>query len=162
MLFRSAPAKSFKDLMTTEAIVGASNPGATTYDLPAVMNSVLGTKFRIVTGYPGSREITLAIERGETQGTCGLGWTGFVNFYPEWFSKGFIKVIAQVSLTGHPDLDKQGVPKATDFAKTDDDRLVLELVFKKSKLSEKRTATATSAKAAIHKNHENALFRRRG
>ncbi|CAN0080439.1 unnamed protein product [Phaeothamnion confervicola] len=124
-----APAKSLQDALTTETILGASNPGATTYDLPAVLNSVLGTKFRIVTGYPGSRELTLAVERGEVQGACGIGWTGLINFYPEWFTKGFIKVIAQVSLAGHPDLDKAGVPLATQLAKTDEDRLVLELVF---------------------------------
>ncbi|MGH6741366.1 MAG: Bug family tripartite tricarboxylate transporter substrate binding protein, partial [Bradyrhizobium sp.] len=54
-----AAVKTFKDLLATELIVGASNPGATTYDLPLLLNNVIGTKFRIVTGYPGSREITL-------------------------------------------------------------------------------------------------------
>src|SRR5262249_27415107 len=70
-----APVKKFEDAMERELIVGASNEGATTRDLPALMNSVLGTKFRIVTGYAGSREITLALERGEVQGACGIGWT---------------------------------------------------------------------------------------
>jgi hypothetical protein len=124
-----ASAKSFQDVLTTETILGASNPGATTYDLPAVLNHVLGAKFRIVTGYPGSRELTLAVERGEVQGACGIGWTGLINFYPEWFSKGFIKVIAQLSLAGHPDLNKARVPLASQLAKNDEDRQVMELVF---------------------------------
>ena len=71
-----APVKTFKDVLEKELVVGASNPGATTYDLPQLLNSVLGAKFKIVTGYPGSREITLALERGEVQGACGIGWTG--------------------------------------------------------------------------------------
>src|SRR5215204_4591084 len=52
-----AAVKTFKDVLNKELIIGASNPGATTYDLALVLNSVLGAKFRIVTGYPGSREI---------------------------------------------------------------------------------------------------------
>ena len=68
-----APVKTFKDVLEQELIIGASNPGATTYDLPLLLNSVLGAKFKIVTGYPGSREITIALERGEVQGACGIG-----------------------------------------------------------------------------------------
>ena len=124
-----APVQTFEDVLTKELIVGASNEGATTRDMPAVLNSVLGTRFRIVTGYAGSREITLALERGEVQGACGIGWTGIVNFHPDWFSRGVVKVIVQLSVSGHPDMNKTGVPLAATFAKTDDDRLVLELVF---------------------------------
>src|ERR1041385_1278346 len=72
-----APVKTFKDMLTHDLIVGASNPGATTYDLPLLLNSILGTRFKIVTGYPGSREITLALERGEVQGACGLHLAAF-------------------------------------------------------------------------------------
>ena len=60
-----APVKTFQDVFSQELIVGASNEGATTRDLPTLLNNVLGTKFRIVTGYAGSREITLALERNE-------------------------------------------------------------------------------------------------
>ena len=124
-----APVKTFEDVFTKELIVGASGEGATTRDMPALMNGVLGTKFRIITGYPGSREITLALERGEVQGACGIGWTGIVNFHPEWFSRGIVKVIAQLSVTGHPEMTKQGIPLARSFAKNDEDRQVLDLMF---------------------------------
>lgn len=124
-----APAKTLQDALTHEVILGASGEGATTRDLPAALNSVAGTRFRIVTGYAGSREITLALERGEVQGACGIGWTGLVQFHPDWFSKGTVKVIAQLSVTGHPDLNRMGVPLAASLAKTDEDRMVLELIF---------------------------------
>ena len=124
-----AAVKTFKDVFTQELIVGASNPGATTYDLPLLLNNVLGTKFRIVTGYPGSREITLALERGEVQGACGIGWTGIEAMHPEWFAKDTIRVLVQLSNKGHGDLNKRGVPLAGLSARNDDDRKVIELVF---------------------------------
>jgi tripartite-type tricarboxylate transporter receptor subunit TctC len=127
-----ASVKTFQDVLSQELIVGASNEGATTRDLPTLLNNVLGTKFRIVTGYAGSREITLALERNEVQGTCGVGWTGIVTIHPEWFERGTVKVIAQLGVKGHPDLDRVGVPLAIDFAKNADDRAVLALVMSQS------------------------------
>ena len=124
-----APVKTFQDVLARELIVGASNPGATTYDMPALLNSVLGAKFKIVTGYAGSREMTLALERGEIQGTCGIGWTGIEVMHPDWFKHDRIRVLVQLSTDGHPDLNRRGVPRAAEFAKTEDDRKVIELVF---------------------------------
>lgn len=124
-----APVKSYKDVLDHELIIGASNPGATTYDLPLLLNNTIGAKFRIVTGYPGSREITLALERGEVQGACGIGWTGIEVMHPDWFSTGSIKVLVQLSTAGHPDLNKRGVPRAAELTRSDDERRVIELVF---------------------------------
>lgn len=124
-----APVKTFRDMLDKELIVGASNPGATTYDLPLLLNNILGTKFKIVTGYPGSREITLALERGEVQGACGLGWTGIETLHPDWFTQDKVRVLVQLSNTGHPDLNKKGVPRAEDHASNDEDRRVIRLVF---------------------------------
>jgi tripartite-type tricarboxylate transporter receptor subunit TctC len=124
-----AAVKTFKDVLDKELIIGASNPGATTYDLPLLLNNVLGAKFRIVTGYPGSREITIALERGEVQGACGIGWTGIEVLHPEWFAKDTIRVLVQLSTKGHEDLNKRNVPRAGNFARNEDDRKVIELVF---------------------------------
>ncbi len=123
-----APAKNFQDAMTHEVILGASNAGGTTRDLPAMMNNMLGTKFRVVTGYAGSKEITLAIERNEVHGACGIGWTGLPTMHPDWFAKKLMNVIVQMDVKGHADLNKMGVPLAAQFAKTDDDRQVIELI----------------------------------
>src|SRR5262249_61632129 len=67
-----AAVKSFKDLLSTELIVGASQPGTSTRDYPAMLNNLTGTKIRLVSGYPGTREITLAIEKDEVKGLCGF------------------------------------------------------------------------------------------
>ena len=103
-----APAKTFQDTFSHEVILGASNAGGTTRDLPAMMNNLLGTKFRVVTGYAGSKEITLAIERNEVNGACGIGWTGLPTMHPDWFAKKLMNVIVQVDIKGHPDLNKIG------------------------------------------------------
>jgi len=124
-----APVKTFKELLDKELIVGASNPGATTYDLPLLLNNILGTRFKIVTGYPGSREILIALERGEVQGSCGIGWTGIEVMHPDWFKEDKVRVLVQLSNKGQPELDKRGVPRAEGLAKSDDDRRVIRLVF---------------------------------
>ena len=124
-----APVQSFKDALSTELIVGASGDGATTRDFPVMLNNVLGARFKLVMGYPGSREITLAMERGEVQGVCGIGWTGIEQLYPEWFAKGTIKPLVQLSVKGHRDLHARKVPTTLEFARNDDERSVMELIY---------------------------------
>ena len=124
-----APVKEFKDALTTELIVGASGDGATTRDFPVMLNNLLGANFKLVTGYPGSREINLAMERGEVQGVCGIGWTGIEILYPEWFAKGTIKPLVQLSVKGHRDLHARKVPTTLEFARNNDERAVMELIY---------------------------------
>jgi tripartite-type tricarboxylate transporter receptor subunit TctC len=124
-----SPVKSFRDALEREVILGASNEGGTTRDLPAMMNNLAGAKFRIVTGYAGSKEITLAAERNEVQGACGIGWTGFTTLYPHWFEKKLVTMILQLSVKGHPELNAMKVPLATEFARTPEDRQAMELVL---------------------------------
>jgi tripartite-type tricarboxylate transporter receptor subunit TctC len=128
MLRTDAPAKTFKDAFTHQVILGASNTGGTTRDLPAMLNNLLGTKFKVVSGYAGSKEINLAMERNEVQGSCGIGWTGLTTMHPDWFSKKLISVVAQASMKGHPELNKMGVPLTVSFAKDDEQRQVMELI----------------------------------
>jgi hypothetical protein len=67
-----ATVKSFKDLLSEELIIGASQPGTSTRDFPAMLNNMTGTRFRLVSGYPGTREITLAIEKNEVKGVVRI------------------------------------------------------------------------------------------
>jgi tripartite-type tricarboxylate transporter receptor subunit TctC len=123
-----SPAKTFQDVFSHEVILGASNTGGTTRDLPAMLNNLLGTKFRVVSGYAGSKEITLAIDRNEVNGACGIGWSGLPTLHPDWFAKKLVTVIVQLSMKGHPELNKLGVPLSIQFAKTDEERQVMELI----------------------------------
>ena len=66
---------------------------------------MLGIWSRIVTGYPGSREILIALERGEVQGACGIGWTGIEVMHPDWFKNDTVRVLVQLSTKGQTDLN---------------------------------------------------------
>ena len=124
-----AAVKSFKDLLTQELIIGASQPGTSTRDFPAMLNNMAGAKFRLVSGYPGTREITLAIEKNEVKGLCGFSWSSLQAQRPDWIKSGFIRVLVQEHDKGHPDINRMGVPLAVDFAKTPEARRVMELIY---------------------------------
>jgi tripartite-type tricarboxylate transporter receptor subunit TctC len=124
-----APAKTIQEAMTTEVVLGANAQGGSTRDAPVLLNNVLGTKFRIVTGYPGTREILIAMERNEVHGLCGTGWDAFYSQRPDWVSKGFVNVLVQENLSGNPIFDKMGVPKSIDLVKTPEQRQIMELAY---------------------------------
>jgi hypothetical protein len=94
-----------------------------------LLNNVLGTKFRIITGYPGTREILLAIEKKEVQGVCGMGWDAMYSQRPDWLEKGVIRVLVQENLTGSEMFNRMGVPKSIDLAKTAEARQIMELAY---------------------------------
>jgi len=124
-----APAKTFRDTLSQELIVGASNEGGSTRDFAAMLNNVLGTKFRLVTGYPGSNEIILAIERNEVQGACGIGWSSVAPQRARLPDSGRTRLIAQLASPGHREMNRMGIPLAIDFARTDEDRQVMDLIY---------------------------------
>lgn len=124
-----APVKTYQDATTQQVLLAASAAGGSTRDMPALENALLGTKFRVVSGYPGSREINLAIEQGEVQGACGIGWSSITTQNPDWIASGKIRVLAQETNKGYPALDAKGVPLTYSFAKSDEDRAVMELAY---------------------------------
>ena len=126
---KDAAAKSIDDVFKMELLAGASNASSTA-DFPAILNAVLGTKFKLVLGYPGSREIGLAIDKGEVMSACGLAWPSVSVTNPGWFGpNGTMHVILQTHPKGHAQLNAMGVPNAMSFAKTDEQRTLLELFF---------------------------------
>ncbi|HEX2726049.1 MAG TPA: hypothetical protein VHN20_09545 [Beijerinckiaceae bacterium] len=125
--WHATPVNTFEDLLTREMIVGGTASGADTDQFPKIVNGVLGAKMRVISGYPGGNEITLAMERGEVQGRCGWSWSSVKATHPTWVNDKKIKILMQLSLAKHPDLPD--VPLITDLAKTDEQRQILKLVF---------------------------------
>src|SRR5260221_7979332 len=124
-----AVVKSFRDLLTDELIIGASHPGTSTRDFPAMLNNMTGSKIRLVSGYPGTREITLAIEKDEVKGLCGFSWSSLKAQRPNWVASGFIRVLVQEHDKGNPEINNMGVPLAVDFATTAANRRVMDLIY---------------------------------
>ena len=92
LLRQDAPAKTLEDILSNELIIGATAPGSTTADFPMITKGLLGAKFRLVTGYQGSREVTLAVEKNEVQGACGFAWPSINVTNANWFGEqGFVR-----------------------------------------------------------------------
>ncbi|MDB5593161.1 MAG: tripartite tricarboxylate transporter family receptor [Hyphomicrobiales bacterium] len=125
--------KTLEDVRQREMSVAVSGSGADSAIFPRVMNSILGTKFKLVTGYPGNSEMLLAVERGEVDGNAGTSWSTLSGSKSEWVSGHRINILAQLGLKKHPDLPD--VPLVTDLAKTPDDRKVLELIVSRQDMA---------------------------
>ncbi len=127
LAWHTAPVKSLQDAMAKELIVSGTGSDATEVVWPKAANKLLGTKFKIVLGYPGSTEMLLALERGEVEGNCGLGWTFIKLRKADWLRDKKINVLFQWSLRSHPDIPD--VPLIIDRARTPEDREVFEFLF---------------------------------
>lgn len=129
-----APAKTYADARTREIILGATAEGGTTVDFPAVAARFLDVKFKVVRGYKGSREVTLAMERGEVQGACGLAWSTLSVQYPTLFEDKKFNIVAQEDMDGNPALTARGVPVTGKLVKSDADKAALELFYSQNVL----------------------------
>ena len=125
--WHTAGMTKFSDLLEKELVVGGTSASADTDQFPKIANGVLGTKFRIVTGYPGGNEIGLAMERGEVQGRCGWSWSSVKSTHQQWFDQKKFHILVQLALAKHPELPD--VPLIVDLAKTDEERQILKLIF---------------------------------
>ncbi len=124
----NAAVKTMEDAMKGESVIAATADGGSTQDYPAVMNEVLGTKFKIIRGYKGTKEITLAVERGEADGLCGWAWTSLKTQKPDWLENKGVNIFVQFGMENDPELDKMGVPSVWKFVKNDSDKQLLELM----------------------------------
>jgi hypothetical protein len=104
LLSDNAPAKTVEDLFKLETIVGATAPGVAIYDVPAVLNALSGTKFKIVSGYEGTAQIDVATERGELHGQAALGWISAKTRNMADIKSGKLRILAQFGVKQHPDL----------------------------------------------------------
>jgi tripartite-type tricarboxylate transporter receptor subunit TctC len=117
--------KTVEDAMKKEVPMGATG-GSTSSQYPTVMNALLGTKFKVVVGYPGGNDINLAMERGEVAGRGSNAWNSWKSTRPDWLRDKKISILVQIGLKKAPDL--QDVPLLIDLAKNDADRAAFKLL----------------------------------
>lgn len=125
---RDSGVTSFDQLKNKQVIVASSGKGSPTFLIPALLNGLLGTKLKIVTGYRGSRKMQLSVEQGETQGSA-LGWIAWESARPDWFkngSKSFALPLIQSGYT--PQKGIENVPMIKDMTKNKDDQAVARLL----------------------------------
>lgn len=126
--WHAARTKTFEDAMRGKTILGASQAGGSTRDYAYMHNKLNGTRFDVVSGYKGTTDILLALERGEVEGLCGFDWTSLKSQRAEWLRDGKLNVLVQVALEPQPELTRMGVPRIWQFIKNDEDRKVAELI----------------------------------
>src|SRR3954466_15210763 len=125
--------KTLQDAMEKEVVLGASTTSADSYVLAMLSNNLLGTKFKVVHGYAGATEVSLAVESGEIEGEAGKDWTTLTSTKPQWIRDKRINIIVQMGLRPHADI--KSVPMAIELARNPDDRRVVEIVFAKFGMS---------------------------
>jgi tripartite-type tricarboxylate transporter receptor subunit TctC len=141
----NAPVTRFEQAFDRELILGGS--GGATNTFPTLTNAVLATKFKIVSGYPGTREVNLAMERGEVQGIGAITWASVKGTMAEKLRAKEVVVVGQYGAKKHPELpDVTHVPS---LAKSPDDEAALRLLFATQEFGRPYiTAPGTPADAA--------------
>ena len=124
--WHTAAVKTAVDLYEKELVVGAAGAASPSAVFPNVFNAVLGTKFKVINGYPSSANSLLGMESGELSGFCAWGWVAMRATRPDWIRDKKFNVLFQIGLRKHPDHPE--APLVLDLAKTPEDRQVLELV----------------------------------
>jgi tripartite-type tricarboxylate transporter receptor subunit TctC len=118
--------RTFDDVRQKELIIAATGPGDESQTVPKLLNAVLGSKFKVIGGYPGSNEMTISIERGETQGRCAFSWASMKSVHRQWLDEKKINILVQLSYQKHPELPH--VPLAGDLAKTEEEKQMINLL----------------------------------
>ena len=125
--------KTIDDARKKQIALGATGVGSATYQYPTLVNAMLGTRFKVVTGYKGSTEIYHAIEQGELNGMMGTAWSQMKYQHTPWVKENKVNVFLQLALEKHPDL--ANVPLAIDLARNAEDKRVMRFVFTGLKFS---------------------------
>ena len=114
--------RTIKDAMERELVVGAPGTATASVYIPRALNELAGTKFKIVSGYPGGNPVNLAMERGEVGGRFN-SWASWKATKPDWLREQKIFVIVQIALKRDPEL--ADVPTIIELARTDEDKAVM-------------------------------------
>jgi tripartite-type tricarboxylate transporter receptor subunit TctC len=120
--------KTFEDAQKQKTVIGASAAGGSTRDYAAFHKNAAGAQFDIVSGYKGTADILLAMERGEVDGLCGLDWTSLKSQRPDWLRDKTVNILVQDGIETEHELDALGVPPIWKFIAKESDKAPVELI----------------------------------
>lgn len=115
--WHTSSAKTVEDAKTREVVVGATGAGSISTQVPAVLNALLGTRFKAIAGYEGGAQMNLAMQRGEIEGRGTNTWASYKATMPKEVKEGKLNVLLQIGLRKEPDLPN--VPLLVDLVKGD-------------------------------------------
>jgi tripartite-type tricarboxylate transporter receptor subunit TctC len=119
------PVKTIEQAKLHQVIVTASGSASDSAILPRILNTVLGTKFKVVLGY-ATQQARLAVERGEADGACGWSWSTLKATAPEWTRQRLLNIFAQTGAKRQADLPD--VPLVVELVTNLDDRQAIQFL----------------------------------
>jgi tripartite-type tricarboxylate transporter receptor subunit TctC len=125
--WNTSPIKNWDDFLTKPSKFGGEGAGADPDIWTLLYKNVFGAKARLVSGYPGTNDTVLAMERGEIDGLCGISWSTIKSRHPEWLTSHSVNIIVQAALKKEPEIST--VPLATDLAKTPEQLQIIKLLL---------------------------------
>jgi tripartite-type tricarboxylate transporter receptor subunit TctC len=130
--WHTSPVKTLQDMMTRETII--ASPGSASGEALSaqVLNATIGTRIRAIGGYPGGAEMNLAMQRGEVDGRCGIGWGAIKATSMQWIRDKELNILLQTATERHRELAE--VPTSYELVKNADDRKALEVIYANQRL----------------------------
>jgi tripartite-type tricarboxylate transporter receptor subunit TctC len=125
IIWHTSPVKTWNDLLEKPVTFGGEGPGADPDVFALLYKNVFGAKVKLVTGYHGTNDTVLAMERGEVDGLCGLSWSTLKGRHQQWMNDKKINILVQAAMKKEPEL--AGVPLINEFAKTQEQQQILKL-----------------------------------
>jgi len=126
-VWHTVPVNSIDDAKTREVTIASNGPHSTPTFYAKLLNETLGTKLKLVMGYPGQNEFNLAMEKQEVDGTSSLFYSSLVGTRPAWLTEKKIRLLVQYGFEKHPKLPD--VPFATDLARNPDDVSLMQAAY---------------------------------
>ena len=121
--------KTFEQALAQKTIMGGIATGNSTNDIANLIKKMTGAQFDIVSGYKGTLDVALAIERGELDGVCGWNWSSAKSQRPDWIAAHRLNFLAQIGLEPNAELTSLGAPEIWRYIENDESRKVAEVVI---------------------------------
>ncbi len=125
--YGQSPVKTWADALTTPFTVGGNGSGSDPDVFTNALRALFGVKARLISGFPGTGELSMAMERGEIDGRCGWSWTSIKSEKAQWLAEKKLHLVVQLALEKARDLPD--VPLILDAATTEEQRQILKLIF---------------------------------
>jgi tripartite-type tricarboxylate transporter receptor subunit TctC len=127
MTWNTSPVKTWDDMLAKRFKMGGLGAGADPDIFALMFKNVFGAKLQLVSGYPGTNDVALAMERGEVDGMCGLSWSTVKTRHGDWLAGKKVNIPVQAGL--HKEGDIPNVPGVMDLAKTPEQTQIVRLLL---------------------------------
>jgi tripartite-type tricarboxylate transporter receptor subunit TctC len=123
----ASPVQNWGDFLSKPSKFGGLGSGADPDIWTLMYKNVFGAKVQLITGYPGTNDVALAMERGEVDGLCGLSWSTIKTEHPQWLTGHSVNFIVQAALKKEPEISS--VPLATDLVSNPEQLQIIKLML---------------------------------